>query len=72
MFGTRLNFESASGVLEAHRDGDAIELVFPSRPFETIETPSLIKEAINHRPLSVLASDDYIVILKDQQHIETA
>lgn len=66
-----VNFESASGALKARIDEGRIELVFPSRPSHEIETPTLIKEAINHRPISVLASDDYIVILKDQQQIET-
>lgn len=66
-----VNFESASGILKARIDEGCIQLVFPSKSSHKIETPLLIKEAINHDPVSVLASDDYIVILKDQRQIET-
>lgn len=62
-------FKSMSGHLTATLDGDYIELNFPARPIEIVETPSAILDASNFTPQTVLGSDDYIVVMKNENEI---
>jgi len=65
-----IEFRSPLHILKASRENDLITLDFPARPYEKIELPKILKESITVTPKEVLASDDYLVVLKDQSHIE--
>ena len=64
-------FNSASGPLQAIRKQDAITLVFPARNFEEVLMPESIRKGINCMPELILKSDDYLVILNNQNEIES-
>jgi PhzF family phenazine biosynthesis protein len=66
---SEVSFKSISGLLTAKREGDYIELNFPARPIENVATPALIREASNLTPQGVLGSDDYIVLMKNEDEI---
>ena len=64
-----VSFNSLSGFLKADDIDSLVELNFPARPSEIISPPQLIIDAINFSPVEILASDDYIVVLENEQQI---
>lgn len=65
-----ISFQSKKYQLQAKRSQDFIELDFPARPYEKIKTPALITEALSFEPMFTLASDDYLVVLNNQDQIQ--
>ena len=53
--GTRIAFETASGVLTAEPDGDRIAIELPARPMAVCETPDGLVEALGAAPRAVSA-----------------
>jgi PhzF family phenazine biosynthesis protein len=51
--GSRIAFETQSGLLTAERDGDLIAIELPSRPVVACPTPQRLIEAIGVKPLAL-------------------
>ena len=67
-----IHFDSASGPLTVHREGDLIRLDFPSRPGKTIDPPAPIVEGLQVDPTSiveVIYDRDYLVILNNEAEV---
>jgi len=56
-------FRTRSGELEVRRDGERLEMDFPSLPLGPCEPPAWLGEALGVEPAEVLASSDYVAIL---------
>ncbi|MGE4544861.1 MAG: PhzF family phenazine biosynthesis protein [Pedobacter sp.] len=67
-----IHFESKSGPLVVRRDGDLLEMDFPSQPPQTCEVPGAIYKAFGVMPVACLKSEDYLVILEDEKAVATA
>jgi predicted PhzF superfamily epimerase YddE/YHI9 len=64
-----VRFDSVSGPLGVGRDGELLELDFPSRPPEKCEVPSALLEGLGVRPREVLASRDYLCVLDSEEEV---
>jgi PhzF family phenazine biosynthesis protein len=62
-----LRFHTRSGLLTAHRAGEWIELDFPARPEERVETPAGLAEALGVRPEYVGRNVDDLIVLVDSE-----
>ena len=60
--GTRVAFESASGLLVATMRGDQIELDFPSRSPQVSSPPAALVKGLGSHPKSVWKSRDYMAV----------
>lgn len=67
--GSRIEFDSLSGVLGVDRDGDFLALDFPARPPQPVEPCSGLKDALGGNPLEVLASRDYMVVYGSEEEV---
>jgi len=59
-------FETLSGILEVHSEGDLLTMNFPSIMPERIEIPKGLEEALGSKPLEVYLARDLMVLLKDE------
>jgi PhzF family phenazine biosynthesis protein len=59
-------FETRSGQLSATRDGDVVELDFPSRPAMPCAAPEKLINALGCQAVEVLKARDYLVRLESQ------
>ncbi|WP_394993919.1 PhzF family phenazine biosynthesis protein [Emticicia sp.] len=64
-------FDSKSGVLKVRKDGNWLELDFPSQTIAPSEAPEGLIEGIGKQPIEIYrASDDYLLVYKSQKDIE--
>lgn len=67
-----VRFDSVSGPLGVTRDGELLELDFPSRPPERCEVPAALLEGLGGvRPTEVLASRDFLCVLESEEQVRT-
>ncbi|CAN5786068.1 PhzF family phenazine biosynthesis protein [soil metagenome] len=67
-----IRFHTRSGVLEARRDGDWIEMDFPADLPQAIQPPAGVAEALGTRPLSVhRGRDDLLVEVDSEKTLRT-
>ncbi|HEX4772273.1 MAG TPA: PhzF family phenazine biosynthesis protein [Bryobacteraceae bacterium] len=67
--GDRVHFDTKSGELIVHREGDLFTLNFPSRPPEpTSVVPSLVP-ALGREPVEILAARDYLVRYASEKEV---
>ena len=57
-----IKFQTKSGLLEVRKQGDLIELNFPSRIPTPCEAPEALLKGLNLQPLKVLKSRDYFLV----------
>ncbi|MEL7471824.1 MAG: PhzF family phenazine biosynthesis protein [Planctomycetota bacterium] len=67
--GERVSFESRSGPLAARRDGELIELDFPSKPFEAREASEAVIEALAARPSQALFGMDLLCVFDNERDV---
>ena len=67
--GNEIVFSSHSGRLVIRRNGDLLEMVFPSRPPAPAKLPSVIEEGIGKKPEAVLKARDYLLVYASEQDI---
>lgn len=68
----RLQFQTRSGPLEAHRTGEIISLDFPADPAVPIESPTGLNEILGVKPETVLQGRyDLLVVLEDAETVRT-
>ncbi len=66
-----IRFLSASGPLAVRRQGPLLELDFPASPPLSCPAPELLVPALGRKPLAVLRSDDYLVLLGSPEEVQT-
>jgi len=66
---TEIVFESKSGKLSVKRNGEWLEMNFPSQPPIKCKIPTKILEAFNEVPVECLKSEDYIVVFDNEQQV---
>jgi PhzF family phenazine biosynthesis protein len=62
-------FETLSGILEVHSEGDLLTMNFPSIMPKRIEIPVGLEEALGSKPLEVYLARDLMVLLKDEEEV---
>lgn len=68
-----VQFSSLSGVIEVRRKGERLTLDFPRIEHELMDDDEVFKRIIDKPLVSVYASDlDYMVLLKNENHVLTA
>jgi len=65
----RVEFSSRSGPLVVTRQGDWLEMNFPSRPPKPVELPPGLTEALGATPREVLASRDLVVVFDTEAQV---
>lgn len=65
-------FESKSGPLTVARDNTLLVMDFPAQAPVICELPSEIKQAFSTKPIEVLKSEDYIIVVDNENDVLTA
>lgn len=64
-----IDFKTKSGILKIFYGGDFISMVFPRRPAEPSEVPENLLGGLNAKPVEVLKSRDFLVVLSGQDEV---
>ena len=64
-----VRFQSRSGLLSASRQGERIELDFPSRPPVPCAPPELLVRGLGKPPVEVLKARDYVAVFHSQADV---
>lgn len=64
-----VKFESMSGPLAVHRDGDRLVLDFPVRTPKPVDAPPGLLEALGGDPRQVLGAEDLLVVYKREEDV---
>lgn len=67
--GSRIEFDSMSGMLGVEREGELLALDFPSRPPQAVEPCPGLAESLGGEPVEVLASRDYMVVYGSEEEV---
>lgn len=67
----KVSFASQSGKLTVKRDGDRLQMDFPSRPPKPCDPPPGLIEALGVEPEIILASRDHMAVFRDQSTIRS-
>ncbi len=62
-------FRTKSGLLKAEYGGNVVSLVFPKREAEPCVAPELLLRALDVRPVEVMKSRDYLVVLESEDEV---
>lgn len=60
--GETVRFDTRSGELTVHRDGDTLVMDFPAKPPQPCQAPEALLNGLGHLPEEVLAADDYVAV----------
>ncbi len=66
---TEVIFNSLSGPLTVSRDGDLLTLDFPLQKAEPVAAPESLAAALGAEPLEVLAADDWLIRLNNEETV---
>jgi PhzF family phenazine biosynthesis protein len=64
-----IQFQSKSGELTVTVEEELLTLNFPSRKPEPSEAPQVILDALQHEPIEILKSRDYVLVFQDEDVI---
>ena len=67
--GAEIRFTTKSGMLAATFEGDRIAMLFPKRPATPCDIPDGLLRGIGRKPVEVLKSRDYLVVLRDEDEV---
>lgn len=65
-----IQFQSKSGELTVAVEEELLTLNFPSRKPVPSEAPQVILNAIQHKPVEILKSRDYVLVFEDEEVIQ--
>ncbi len=63
-------FETMSGDLIVSRNGDCLEMDFPSRPPKPSELPQIIKTSLSKQPSEIYKARDYVLVYDSEDDIK--
>lgn len=66
-----ITFKTKSGILKVIYGGDFMSMIFPRRPAEPCGIPDNLVSGINAKPVEVLKSRDYLVVLNNEDEIRS-
>ncbi len=66
-----ISFETQSGILNVKKEGDFLEMDFPSRPPKKAELPEIIAASLNIQPKEVYKDRDYLLVYNDEVDIKS-
>lgn len=66
----RVFFQTLSGTLSAARQGDILELDFPSRPPQTCASPDSLMKSLGRVPAQVLKARDYFAVFNSAAEVQ--
>lgn len=64
-----IKFNTKSGILEVSKDGNLLNMVFPSRKGEKCEAPEALVKGLGKRPKEVYKSRDYMAVFETEEEI---
>jgi len=67
-----ISFQSKSGLLKVRKNGDWLEMDFPSRPPQKCEAPAALRHAFEPQPLCCLKAEDYILVFETEEDVIAA
>lgn len=62
-------FRTKSGLLKAEYGGNVVSLVFPKREAQPCAAPESLLSALDVKPIEVMKSRDYLVVLKSEDEV---
>lgn len=65
----QITFETMSGALTVRRDGPLLEMDFPAMPAQPCAAPAILLQALEVNPVEVLQSEDYLVVLENEEQV---
>ena len=66
-----ISFVTLSGTLTVVREDAMLVMDFPSTPPETCTAPKALLDGLDQQPVEVLAADDYVVVLDNEDNVRT-
>jgi PhzF family phenazine biosynthesis protein len=66
-----LVFETMSGDLIISRNGECLEMNFPSRPPKSSELPQIIKTSLSKQPSEIYKARDYVLVYDSEDDIKS-
>ncbi len=67
-----ISFQSKSGLLKVHKNGDWLEMDLPSQPPQECEPPAALSGAFNLQSVHCLKSEDYILVFETEEDVLAA
>lgn len=67
---SEVTFQSRSGPLTVVREGEFLAMNFPAQPPSACDPPGPLLEALGVKPLAVLRSEDYFVVLPSERDVK--
>ncbi len=69
--GNKVTFETRSGGLYVTKDGNKLTMDFPACSIHPVEMPNALRQGLRltQKPAAILAGDDYIVVLENEEEI---
>jgi PhzF family phenazine biosynthesis protein len=64
-----IHFQTLSGKLLVKRNGELLEMDFPSMPPVPCDIPDLLAEALGTEPREILAAEDYFVVVDSEAQV---
>ena len=64
-----ITFETRSGDLTVERRDGRLVMDFPACPLQPCDLPELLAEGLGHRPVEVLAGDDFLAVFESEADI---
>lgn len=68
--GHEILFETHSGLLKVKREGDHLEMDFPSRPPKPSDLPQVISNGMNIQPIEIWKARDYLLVYDSEEDIK--
>ena len=65
-----ISFKTQSGLLKVKKEGDFLEMDFPSRPPQKAELPKIITDSLNIQPKEVYKDRDYLLMYNNETEIK--
>jgi len=66
-----ISFKTKSGILKVEFGGNVLSLLFPKREAAKCVPPNLLLQGIDKKPVEVLKSRDYLVVLENEQDVRS-
>ncbi|MBI3186288.1 MAG: PhzF family phenazine biosynthesis protein, partial [Gammaproteobacteria bacterium] len=67
--GRAITFETLSGDLIVEKHNKLLRMDFPADPPVSCDVPDVLVQALGHRPVEVLAAEDYLVVFESEEII---